>query len=212
MGKKSRAKRMPKRRQPKRDPYDRVLIVCEGAKTEPYYFQVLIDHFRLNNANVVVHGDSGSAPKSVVQYAKQKQKKDRDFDRIYCVFDKDEHPTYIEAISNIRDTRPRGVFHVATSVPCFEYWLLLYFSYSNKPYARSGKRTPADQVTDDLKKYFPEYVKGNRQILSQFIGKIEIAIKNAERANRQARQNDTDNPSTQVDKLVIYLCDLKKTR
>lgn len=27
-----------RRRKARRDPYDKVLIVCEGSKTEPYYF------------------------------------------------------------------------------------------------------------------------------------------------------------------------------
>ena len=210
MGKKSRARGMPKRRQPKRDSYDRVLIVCEGSKTEPYYFQALIDYFKLNSANVVVCGDSGSAPKSVVQYAKRQQRTDPDFDHIYCVFDRDEHTSYTEALRNIQDAKPSGLFYAANSVPCFEYWLLLHLSYSNKPYARSGKRSPAAQAEADLKKLLPEYMKGNRQILSKFIEKIDSAIENAERANRQAKRNDTDNPSTQVHKLVAYLRDLKK--
>ncbi|VAW46556.1 hypothetical protein MNBD_GAMMA03-583 [hydrothermal vent metagenome] len=40
------------RKKAKRAPYDRVLIVCEGEKTEPYYFSELIDYYRLNSANI----------------------------------------------------------------------------------------------------------------------------------------------------------------
>lgn len=40
----------------RRAPYDRVLIVCEGEKTEPNYFNELKDYYKLNSANVEVTG------------------------------------------------------------------------------------------------------------------------------------------------------------
>ena len=53
------AKRRPRkrftRRDPEREPYDRVLIVCEGECTEPLYFEDLTDHYRLCTANIKVH-------------------------------------------------------------------------------------------------------------------------------------------------------------
>ena len=41
------------RRGPRREPYDRVLIVCEGECTEPLYFQDLTAHYRLSTANML---------------------------------------------------------------------------------------------------------------------------------------------------------------
>jgi FMN phosphatase YigB (HAD superfamily) len=41
------------RKQGLREPFDRVLIVCEGSKTEPLYFQELRAYYRLNTAHVV---------------------------------------------------------------------------------------------------------------------------------------------------------------
>jgi hypothetical protein len=35
------------RRQARRAPYEKVLIVCEGGKTEPNYFTELRDHYEL---------------------------------------------------------------------------------------------------------------------------------------------------------------------
>ena len=40
------------RRKAKRESYDKVLIVCEGEKTEPNYFNELINFYKLNTANV----------------------------------------------------------------------------------------------------------------------------------------------------------------
>ena len=47
--------------------YDRVLIVCEGKKTEPTYLDDLVDRCRLSNADVVIAG-IGSEPRRVVAF------------------------------------------------------------------------------------------------------------------------------------------------
>ncbi|MEZ4662066.1 MAG: RloB family protein [Caldilineaceae bacterium] len=205
MAKRSRYTRFPKRNAPKRSPYDRVLIVCEGSKTEPTYFQQMIDHLKLNTANVKIDGDSDPAPRSVVQHAKKRHKEDGDFDRIYCVFDKDQHTTYEQAKSDISNARPSNCFFAVTSVPCFEYWLLLHFVYTTKPFAPSGVRTAADEVIVELKQHIPNYQKGAHDIFAQLIERTEQAIRHAEQANRQAEHNDTDNPTTAVHELVTYL-------
>ena len=41
------------RQNAKRKPYDKVLIVCEGEKTEPNYFNELKDHYEINTAKVI---------------------------------------------------------------------------------------------------------------------------------------------------------------
>lgn len=209
MAKRSRQKRFPKRNAPKRSPNERVLIVCEGSKTEPIYFQQMRDHLKLNTAIVEVDGGSDPAPRSVVQHAKKRQKEDGDFDRVYCVFDKDQHSTYEQAKSDINNARPSNCFFAVTSVPCFEYWLLLHFAYTTKPFAPSGARTAADEVISELKQHIPDYQKGARSIFAQLIKWTDQAIQHAERANRQADQNDTDNPTTSVHELVTYLQNLK---
>jgi hypothetical protein len=76
MSRKARSFRELERRNPKRSPYDQILIVCEGGKTEPNYFQALIDDLRLNTANVEVDGESGSSPRSVVAHAKARFRQD----------------------------------------------------------------------------------------------------------------------------------------
>ena len=106
------------RRKSSRAPCDRVLIVCEGAKTEPNYLRELIDCLKLSSTNVEVDGDSGSSPISVVRHAKRRYREERDkgdaFDRVFCVFDKDTHTTYAAAMRALSGLRPRGVFSVDT--------------------------------------------------------------------------------------------------
>ena len=91
-----------RRKGPKREPYDRVLILCEGSKTEPSYFRSLVDWYRLSTANVVITG-SGSDPSSLVNKAKSLRDKEKrrgdQYDAVYCVFDRDQH-THFNAASN----------------------------------------------------------------------------------------------------------------
>ncbi len=79
------------RRASRRDPYKKILIVCEGEKTEPKYFEDIREYYRLNTVNVEVRGDCGSDPMSVVNFAKQRFREEKDagdpFEQVYCVFD-----------------------------------------------------------------------------------------------------------------------------
>lgn len=55
-----------KRKSARREAYDRVLIVCEGTKTEPYYFEGLKAEYNLHSANIRITGNCDSAPISIV--------------------------------------------------------------------------------------------------------------------------------------------------
>ena len=131
---KAKNARRLQRRAAKRDPYAKVLIVCEGEKTEPYYFQDLRNHYGLNTANIEVCGECGSDPNSVLSFAKQRYREEKDagdvFDKVFCVFDKDAHVNYGAALNTIATVQPRDTFIAINSVPCFEYWLLLHFVYT----------------------------------------------------------------------------------
>lgn len=215
MGKRSRSTASLKRRSPKREPYDRVLIVIEGSNTELYYFEALRDQLRLSTANIEVDPKSDSAPSSVVRYAKELYQKNQrtgdEFDRVYCVIDRDEHPTYQDAIHTVKEAKPPNVFYMTRSIPCFEYWLLLHFEFTTKPYARSGTNSPCDCVANDLRKYLPNYDKGDlKTFREKVIPLVDTAVENAKQANLAAKRNDTDNPSTEVSELVEYLQKLKR--
>lgn len=201
------------RKGPKRDPYDRVLIVCEGAKTEPNYLQELVDYYGLNTANVEVDGRSGSSPDKVFEYAKscyqtEKNKGDA-YDRVYCVIDKDSHATYDATVRTIASTDPKDTFFAITSVPCFEYWVLLHYQPITHPYVRTQRKSPCDCVISELKVFIPDYAKGNKGVFGRIMEQTDFAIANSKRALEQARRADIDNPTTLMHELVMYLRDLK---
>ena len=76
---KSRRQRTFFRRKSSRESYDRVLIVCEGSKTEQNYLRELIDCLKLSSANIEVDEDRGSSPISVVSYAKHRDSREKDW-------------------------------------------------------------------------------------------------------------------------------------
>jgi len=204
-----------KRHQAKRAQYDRVLIVCEGEKTEPNYFQELLDHYRLNSANVEINGDCGSAPISVVQRAKDlfrtEQRNGIPFDRVYCVFDKDSHDSYEAALQAVKIAKPKTKFFAINSIPCFEYWLLLHFVYSTQPFCGTvGAKSAGDQVLEELKKYIPDYAKGDNGYFESLISQLPQAIVYSKRSLKAAEASGTDNPFTLVHELVEYLQELGK--
>nr|VFK16170.1 MAG: RloB-like protein [Candidatus Kentron sp. LPFa] len=197
------------RRKARRASYAKVLIVCEGEKTEPNYFKGMIDHYELNSANVEIADHRGADPIGIFTHARQRYREMKDmgdpFDRIYCVFDKDTHAKYQESLDAIARATPPKTYFAINSVPCFEYWLLLHFTYTCKPYQSLADCSACGQISSDLKHYLPDYTKGERDTFSKLIDQLQFAKENAARALREAESNRTDNPSTKVHELVKFL-------
>ena len=198
----------PARSGPQREPYDRVLIVCEGKRTEPLYFGEIASRYRLSTANIKVVG-SGADPRTVVQEAKKERDRERrhgeKYDRVYCVFDRDEHATFHDACNEAGPNR----LMVAASWPCFEYWLRLHCGFSRQPYASSGGRSPAQNCLHELCKLLPGYAKAARGVFLMVENRLEEAKVHAARALADAEATGEFNPSTRVHELVEYLQSLK---
>ena len=202
------------RRKAKRRSYDKVLIVCEGEKTEPFYFKELRIHYDLASANIEVFGAKGTDPASIFGFARRRfaaeKKKGDSYDRVYCVFDKDKHQNFLTTVESIRIANPEGVYFAITSVPCFEFWLLLHFCYTTSPYHSVPGKSACDQVISDLERYLPGYEKGCRNLFSELFTQVEVAKKRATKVCVQAREAQTENPSTRVHELVEYLQNIKQ--
>ena len=211
---KSKNARSFRRKLARRSPYDMVLIVCEGEKTEPNYFRAMIDDLQLNTANIkIAKNIAGSSPRNVVDTGRKEYNKEKDYDAVYCVFDKDQHPSYVEALDIIRREKARGKrgcpMHAITSVPCFEFWLLLHFTYTTKGFD-AGHGSICANVISDLKTYIYSYGKGDTTIYQSTRDHLSTAISNAKKVERHCRRSGTDTPSTDIYKLVEYLHQLKK--
>lgn len=198
-----------------RPQYERVLIVCEGAKTEPNYFKGLRKALGLNPINVVVADKKrGLDPKSLVEYALEEYRKDSDFEHVYCVFDRDKHTTYDAAIDKVRATRLKAGHKIEaiTSIPCFEMWILLHFTYTTRSFCAAGNDSNCALVVNELNRAdrILGYEKGALDIFDTIQDKLDVAMHNAERLDVFHQDSGTDNSSTKVHILVTYLRHLKR--
>ena len=200
-----------KRESKTREPYDRVLIVTEGKKTEPLYFGELVSHYRLSMANIEVIG-VGAGPDAVVETAKDLRNRERregeKFDRVYCIFDRNRHPQFASASIRARHLGLR----LARSWPCFEYWLLLHFEYVRRPFTGAGGRSDCDNCIRALRRHIDGYEKATPGVFLFLRNKLEAAKLNARNAKKDARSTGTDDPSTEMHELVHYLQNIKNPR
>jgi hypothetical protein len=184
--------------------------VCEGEKTEPNYFEDLRHDLRLASANVIVTGDSDPDPRSVVAFGLEEYHQDGDYDRLYCVFDRDTHSkqNFDAAIQRLRRARRDGVdAHWTVSYPCFEYWILLHYESSARRYTHPD--SPCNQVMDDVQDHLPNYGKGMHGLFEETKPRLDEAIERSRRRWREAKNSRSLNPSTKVHKLVIYLQNIR---
>ena len=132
----------------------RILIVCEGEKTEPLYLKALASNLGLTTID---YGDCGSAPINVAKYGKDALKSDSDLDMIFFVFDRDTHESYDEALNLIEGLKNQKklknkTIKPITSIPCFEIWFLLHFEPHNRPYTASSGKSPCENLISALKR------------------------------------------------------------
>jgi hypothetical protein len=200
------------RPKPKKIEFKKILIVCEGSKTEPNYLDDACRYYRINTASVEIIGkECNSAPITVFRYARDRFKEDPSFDEVYCVIDRDSHPTFDDAVSACR-AHPSKRFHPISSYPCFEYWIFLHFQYTRAPVHAAGGSSPGDVMLKMVRQKWPEYTKGlsNCFIELQKNGKFDIAMKNADLARKDAISTGEPNPSTDCDRLLQRIIGIAK--
>ena len=197
-------------------PRKRVLIVCEGKKTEPNYFYSLIANLKLTAFELEIDSVSGSAPKSVVEFGIKKFELDSDIDLVFFVFDKDNHDSYTDALSMVENLKTKRkykckIISAITSNPCFEVWFLMHFGSYDKPFSSSARKSPCDNVIAALRKQncFRNYSKGQRNHFDLLSNRLNIAKENAAQVLKQSEatgdRKHYGNPTTFVHELVIEL-------
>jgi len=207
------------RKKARRAPYERILIVSEGRKTEPHYFREIRAYYRLHTANVQVQpGALGTEPQQVVEYAERlflrgdegKQIQRRAFEQVYAVFDRDDHDTYHNALRKAAaldgklrsDLGQRVTFQAIASVPCFELWLLLHFEDVFAPVHRN-------EVYERLRVHVPGYDKGQDGHFERTRRHLDAAKQRAGDLAGIHNAHDGIEPYTNVHLLVTLLTALK---
>jgi hypothetical protein len=216
---KERQQKQLERKQGRRASYDRILIVSEGSKTEPNYFREIRAAHRLHTANVEVQpSELGTAPIQVVRYAqalfengdRHKNIQRRAFEKVYAVFDRDEHDSYHEALTladslngKLRsDAKQPVTFQAIASVPSFELWLLLHFEDIQAPLDR-------DEVMRRLKLHIPGYDKGAGDAFAITKAHVAVATHRAQRLSERFTARTEPEPYTAIVELVSLLTALR---
>lgn len=194
------------RKQGKRPAYDRILIVCEGSKTEPLYLDDIRQKLRIPTADIeVIHSTNGTEPRQVVDSAEQVFLASRNFDLVVAVFDKDDHKTYHDALlraakldQTLKNSDRKLVgFKAVPSVPCFELWILLHFQDVHAFWHRDDVIAAVSSAGR-----LPGYRKGSTGIYAKTEDRIPEATARAEYLRTKFNPTTGADPYTDMDWLV----------
>jgi hypothetical protein len=177
------------------EPIQRFLIVCEGQKTEPHYF----NGFRVPK-DIVELDIRGTGYNTIRLVEKAIELKDVEkYDQVWCVFDRNSHPAH--HFKGALELADKNDISVAYSNQSFELWYLLHFDYCDTATHRKdccrrlnrrlGRRYEKNGETlyDDLKPLQQDAIRNATRLLAQY----------------DPRDPERDNPSTTVHLLVIEL-------
>ncbi len=221
---KERNKREERRKRPTyqreeatRDEPGFILIVCEGKNTEKSYFE----GFRLSHVYVkpVVSGEN------TIDVVKRAEilKAGKDYEQVWCVFDKDDFSE--ERFNEVIKMANRNRFKVAYSNQAFEYWIVLHLIdhqgeslhrnfYEEKinenlkstgiVYNSDGRKLITEDLFDFLNSIDPNTNKIRPKLAKT---RVELAIDRAKRNYDKFSHSDPANEesSTTVFKLVEEL-------
>ena len=169
--------------------------------------------YRLSSANITIVPGNGNDPVSIVKHAFEEYRRAGEiYDRVFCVFDRNGHANYQEAMNLIAASQigRDGKLQEITSVPCFELWVLLHFAFSTAPFVAAGGRSACDNVINAVRVHMPEYDKALSDVFERLHPQLDTALSYGERLTKHNRDTDSVNPATRVHELVRYLRELKK--
>ena len=193
------------RNKPKYKPEPRVLVICEDSKSCLVYLDDAARHFRANFQVEIIHADR-TDPLGIVSIAINRQ---NSYDKVFCAIDRDGHKGFNEALAmaDLHKTKVR----VIVSYPCYEYWLLLHFKKSRKPYVAAGSRSPGDVLVNDLQleEGMAGYAKGGTEnVFKKLESRLPDAIERASQVLTEASMDGALNPSTRLHELILEFREL----
>jgi len=201
-----------KRNRKNRKTKENILFEFEGKnKTEEIYFK---NFQKRENPYIIkfAYGqdtDPVSMIKTLISYMEKEDISQENGDKIYCVFDADIDSNKQRGINEAIKLASENGIEIIISIPCFELWYRLHYSYTSKVYL-SNK-----EIINDLKKYIPAYEK-NIDIYEIIKDKTNKAIENSKKLEKEQIKNGSKiinincNPYTSVYKPVEYIINRNK--
>jgi len=186
------------------------LIVCEGEKTEPNYFQSFQKHLPPKVQTIKIVGE-GKNTIDVVERAIELKKERMEnvalpnFNESWAIYDRDSFPK--ERVNAAFDLARRNNISNGFSNEAFELWYILHFNFLDTPNTR-------EQYIDILNNIFldkigKKYAKNSEDIYSvlETHGNQNLAHRYAKKLSNQFKNNlpSDSKPSTTIHKLVKSL-------
>lgn len=191
---------------------ENILFEFEGKnKTEEIYFRNFQKRTNPYNLKFAYGNDTDpvSMVKSLISYMKKEDISTENDDKIYCVFDADIDIKKQKRIDEAKKLALENGIEVIISIPSFELWYRLHYSYTSRVYA-SNK-----ELIDDLRNFIPNYEK-SIDVYDDIKEKTRDAIDNSKKLEKEQIKLGKDitnvscNPYTSVYKPVEYI--INKTK
>lgn len=190
------------------------LIVSEGTKTEPFYFDGLAEYINqkyessinVEKPQIDTHGEGKCTVSLVEAAANIDSSAHIIYGHRWVVFDKDDFNDFDEAI-NLANSYG---FKVAWSNQCFEYWIYLHFHYSDSALHRDDWVEKLDLLFKKCNIDTDGYKKNNEDIfnIATTQGSLKSAITNAMRIEQNYGEDNVPSqcdPCTKVHHLILEL-------
>ena len=187
----------------------RILIVCEGEKTEPNYFAGFQKEFRVKGIQNRVYLDikpAGMVSLSLVKETIKIKEKDGEYYQVWCVFDRDlkkENKNQQNFNAAIKLAKKHQI-QLAVSNDAFELWFLLHYEY----YSSQTHRSELINKLCHKNRLGKQYQKNSENMYEILKDKQFLAIDNAAKIWNDCNKNYNSNPSITVFQLVETLKDL----
>jgi len=191
----------PYRRHVPRYSIKKVLIVCEGEKTEPNYFKAFQTSRELIRVEVLgLRMNTDSLDQYAIQLKKDAEMKKESYAEVWCVFDRDSFPehNFNRAIQIAKNNQIKSVY----SNESFEIWYILHFNFHQTAWDRNLYKKELTKLLGF------KYKKNDPKMYAKLKDKQPIAIKHAKQLleNYGVNHNpESDNPCTTVHILIEFL-------
>jgi hypothetical protein len=153
----------------------RILIVCEGEKTDPNYFRKFPANPEVYDS-IDVYGTGYNMVSLINEAIRIKNlalQKKEPYIEIWCIFDKDDFS--VELFESAITLAGKNQIRCAYSIEAFEIWYMLHFNYYDSAFSRSQYKKKLSEL---LKK---PYLKNNEEMFSLLKNRQNRAIQNAQK-------------------------------
>lgn len=188
------------------------LIITEGTKTEPYYFQGIKDRINRDyheRIHLEIEGEGTNTIRLFEEAKRIVHESPNGYKHVWIVYDTDDFPS--ENINKVdelckENSTAECTYHAVWSNQCIEFWFLLHFSFEQADLHRNqyfGKLTRCFKNNGVV----GTYKKNREDIFEILLPFLDNAIKNASKLDQlnKGRTPANSRPGTKVFELIKKL-------